>query len=378
MSFTKEGIEKIYGNPFIGGNSIELLGRGGVTFQRIFQTVRNAKEIICLQFYIYRNDLTGTSLANILKEKAREGVKVYLLYDQWGSFGTPRSFWREMKDEGVRVRASRPFRWRSPRRYLFRDHRKVLLIDSNLAFIGGVNIGDEYRGIRRRKKPWRDTVIMIKGPAASTLMDTFKRGWETGGGEPIGPGTTAHRDVGDLSIVPIFAHSGKGRRRMRRLLYYSINHAQKSIYLTTAYFIPSRRMLETLEAAEQRGVDVKLLVPGKSDVAAAHYAGRAFFRRLLRAGVEIYNYTGPMLHAKSYIFDGTWSIVGSANLDFRSLRWNDEGNAGILSKGFAGEIERMFNEDIANSVKVMEDEWVKRPLWEKIKEWFFSIFRRRL
>jgi cardiolipin synthase len=378
MSFSKEGIEKIYRSPFIGGNSVELLGRGGDTFRRIFQAVSEAREIICLQFYIYRNDLTGTSLADILKEKARKGVRVYLLYDQWGSLGTPRSFWRELKDAGVRVRASRPFRWSSPRKYLFRDHRKVLLVDSGLAFIGGVNIGDEYRGIRRRKKPWRDTVVMIKGPAASALMKTFKRAWEAGGGESISPSTIESEEAGSLSIVPIFAHSGKGRRRMRRLLYYSINHAERSIYLTTAYFIPSRRMIETLEEAEQRGVDVKLLVPGYSDVAAAHYTGRAFFRRLLRAGVEIYNYSGPMLHAKSYIFDGTWSIVGSANLDFRSLRWNDEGNAGILDTGFAQAMERMFSEDIANSKRILEEEWIERPLWEKMKEWFFSIFRRRL
>jgi cardiolipin synthase len=241
-----------------------------------------------------------------------------------------------------------------------------------------VNIGDEYRGIRRRKKPWRDTVVMIKGPAASALMKTFKRAWEAGGGESISPSTIESEEAGSLSIVPIFAHSGKGRRRMRRLLYYSINHAERSIYLTTAYFIPSRRMIETLEEAEQRGVDVKLLVPGYSDVAAAHYTGRAFFRRLLRAGVEIYNYSGPMLHAKSYIFDGTWSIVGSANLDFRSLRWNDEGNAGILDTGFAQAMERMFSEDIANSKRILEEEWIERPLWEKMKEWFFSIFRRRL
>jgi cardiolipin synthase len=241
-----------------------------------------------------------------------------------------------------------------------------------------VNIGDEYRGIRRRKKPWRDTVVMIKGPAATALMNTFKRAWKAGGGEPITPGSIESKESGDLSIIPIFAHSGKGRRRMRRLLYYSINHAQKSIYLTTAYFIPSRRMIETLEAAEQRGVDVKLLVPGNSDIAAAHYTGRAFFRRLLRAGVEIYSYSGPMLHAKSYIFDGIWSIVGSANLDFRSMRWNDEGNAGIIDKGFAEALESMFREDMANSTRIFEEEWIKRPVWEKIKEWFFSIFRRRL
>lgn len=152
-------------------------------------------------------------------------------------------------------------------------------------------------------------------------------------------------------MLPIFASSSRGRRKLRRLLYYSINHARKSIFLTSAYFVPSRRMIDMLSEAVKRGAIVKLLLPLKSAVLAADYAGRASFTELLKAGVQIYTYKGRVLHAKTAVFDGCWSIIGSANLDFQSLRWNDEGNVGILDKNFGQQMIDVFEEDIKNSIK---------------------------
>lgn len=165
---------------------------------------------------------------------------------------------------------------------------------------------------------------------------------------------------------------------MRRLLYYSINHSQESISLTTAYFTPSRRMVETLENAVKRGVKVRLLAPGISDVPAAAYAGRAFFSRLLRAGIEIYRYSGEILHAKTFLFDECWGIIGSTNLDFQSLRYNDEGNVGILDSDFASKMNDIFEEDLRRSARIDEEQWKRRPLCQKIREYFFSFLRRRL
>lgn len=378
MTFARAAIEKISGSPFIDGNSVELLWKSREAFQKIFDSIKAAREIVCLEFYIYRNDETGIELAELLKEKSSEGVSVYLLYDHLGSFGTPRGFWKQLKKAGIHVRASHPFRWSSPSGYMHRDHRKLILIDGVTVFTGGLNIANEYRGLHLRKKePWRDTGIMVKGLAASALFETFKQAWKTWGGQTI-KYTPSPVHEGSLPVVPIFAHSSKGRRKMRGLLYYSINHAKKDICLTTAYFTPSRRMIETLEAAVRRGVKVKLLVPGESDVPAAYYAGRAFFTRLLKAGVEIYNYIGQVLHAKTYIFDSCWSIVGSANLDFQSLRWNDEGNIGILDEGFAKKTREIFDEDLKHSTRIRKDDWSGRPLCEKIKERLFSVLRRRL
>lgn len=377
-TFLRQSIEKLYESHFVDGNTVELLWKGKETFEQIFDTVRDAKRLICLEFYIFRNDETGIELSEILKDKARKGVPVYLLYDHLGSFGTPTCFWNELKEAGIKIRASHPFKWTSPGDYFHRDHRKLIIVDGHTAFTGGLNIANEYRGIHlRRKETWRDTGIIIKGPAAMALLETFKKAWLIWKGEPFAFPLRQAQAEG-LPVIPIFAHSSKGRRRMRRLLYYSINHAQKEICLTTAYFTPSLMMVETLESAVKRGVRVRLLVPGESDIPAAHHAGRAFFGRLLRAGVEIYNYQGQALHAKTYIFDSSWSIVGSANLDFQSLRWNDEGNVGILDEGFGRWMKDIFEDDLKNSIRIDEDTWHKRPITEKLKEWFFSFFRRRL
>lgn len=395
--FTLYSIEKIFEGQFSISSDVKLLWKGIDSFSAIFDAVREAKEQICLAFYIFRSDETGKALSEILKEKSREGVNVYLLYDHFGSFGTPLSLWRGMRDAGVKIRASRPFKWTNPFHYVHRDHRKLIVIDSKKAFTGGLNIANEYSGfhIKSKEKNWRDTGIMLEGPIASDLFRNFERSWYAWGGEKI-KHTKDYRiktnnnlnnpfefsDLwkhrGGLLTIPIFTNSARGRRKLRRLFYYSINHAQSSINLTTAYFIPSARMIETLIHAVKRGVRVRLLVPGKSDVLAASYAGRAFFTKLLTAGVEIYIYLGQILHAKTYLFDDCWSIIGSANLDFQSFRYNDEGNVGILDMGFASKMINIFEEDIKNSTKIELYSWKRRPLFDKVREHFFSLFKKRL
>jgi len=382
--FAIRSIERIFKHKFSVATHIQLLWKGRDSFQIIFDAVNRAEKLICLQFYIFKNDETGKALSELLKQKSHEGVKVYVLYDHFGSFGTPRSFWKEMSLAGIQIRASHPFRWTAPFYYVHRDHRKLIVIDSRNAFTGGLNIANEYSGFhfRKRSRGWRDTGMLVEGPIVDELFDTFKKSWTTWGGEKIlFQGT--HEEIRSnlpeegIPALPIFVYSGKGRRRMRNLLRYSIDHAQTSILLTTAYFIPSRRLIERLEASVRRGVKVRLLVPGKSDVPAASYAGRAFFSRLLKAGIEIYTYLGEMLHAKTYLFDQCWSIIGSTNLDYQSLRYNDEGNIGILDLSFASQMTGVFEEDLKNSAKIDEEAWRQRPFLEKIKEHFFALFKKR-
>lgn len=365
---------------FTEGNRVTLLWKGTDSFRRIFDAVKKARELICLEFYIFRNDETGDELAAILKKKAREGVKVYVLYDHFGSLGTPRRFWKELLQAGVQIRASRPFKWTDPFHYVHRDHKKLIIIDGVLAFTGGLNIANEYRGYHRfrRGKGWRDTGIFLEGPVAKTLLEIFKKSWKIWKGPAIDFDKKTDPIEGGIPVLPIFVNSARGRRMMRKLLYYSINHARTCIYLTTAYFTPSRRMLNVLEEAEARGVDVKLLLPGISDVVAAHYTGRAFFTKLLRAGVEVYAYQGEILHAKTAVFDGVWSVIGSANLDFQSLRRNDEGNVGIIDQEFGTRMKEIFFEDLRHSKQVTLEAWSQRSLWERVKEQLFALFRRRL
>ncbi|HYA12680.1 MAG TPA: phospholipase D-like domain-containing protein [Thermodesulfovibrionales bacterium] len=380
-TFTTNAIEKIFQGEFSLSTNIQLLWKSSESFKKIFDAIRNAQQFICLQFYIFRNDETGRELSEILRQKGQEGISVYILYDHFGSFGTPGSFWKEMKKAGIHVRASHPFKWTAPFHYVHRDHRKLIVIDAEKAFTGGLNIANEYSGFHFKHKGWvwRDTGIFLEGPIVDALFKSFKKSWSAWGGEEIefqGKSETSSRGI---PAIPIFVDSSRGRRKMRRLIYYSINHAKRCISLTTAYFTPSRRMVETLEEAEKRGVRVRLLVPGKSDVPAASYAGRAFFSKLLKAGVEIYTYKGEyILHAKTFIFDECWSIIGSTNLDFQSLRYNDEGNVGILDTGFASQMAEIFEEDLKHSHKIDREQWSKRPFSEKIKEHFFSFFRRRL
>ncbi len=390
-TFRTDFIEKIFKGKFSTANNIQLLWKGDESFRIIFDAIRNAEKFVCIEFYIFRNDETGRELSEILKQKIREGINVYVLYDHFGSFGTPGGFWKDLKMAGIKVRASRPFKWTMPFHYVHRNHRKLIVIDSKKAFIGGLNIANEYSGfhIRMKRTGWRDTGVMLEGLIANILFKTFRKSWYIWGGEEIVSKedneehpTLLQSDAFDppekIPAIPIFVNSSRGRRNMRRLLYYSINHSQKSIILTTAYFTPSRRMLETLENAVSRGVRVRLLIPGKSDVPAASYAGKAFFSRLLKAGVEIFTYMGEILHAKTYIFDECWSIIGSVNLDFQSLRYNDEGNVGILHAEFAQRMTDIFEEDLTHSLKIDKESWSKRPLSEKLKEHFFSFFKRRL
>jgi cardiolipin synthase len=383
--FTIPSIEGIFKQKFSFATGVQLLWKERDSFQTIFDAINRAEKLICLQFYIFKNDGTGIGLSELLRQKSRKGVKVYVLYDHFGSFGTPRSFWKEMRLEGIKIRASHPFKWTAPFHYVHRDHRKLVVVDLKRAFTGGLNIANEYSGfhLRRRSRGWRDTGILVEGPIVNELFGTFKKSWATWGGEKIfsrGDSEEAHGKIPEDGIpaLPIFVYSRKGRKRMRNLLRYSIDHAQTRILLTTAYFIPSRRLVEKLEMAVRRGVKVRLLVPGKSDIPAASYAGRAFFSRLLKSGIEIYTYLGEMLHAKTYLFDECWSIVGSTNLDYQSLRYNDEGNIGILDLAFASKMTWIFEEDLKNSVKIDEETWRKRPFLEKMKEHFFALFRKRL
>jgi len=381
---TIRNIEGIFGTPFTDGNKIRLLKERD-SFNTIFDAVRNAKECICLTFYIFRNDETGTELAEILRQKASEGVRVYIIYDHFGSIGTPAKFWKYLGESGIRIRASHPFKWTAPFHYVHRDHRKLIIVDGLYAFTGGLNIANEYRGyhfirkkLMKKKKGWRDTGIFLEGPIAVTLFEEFRKSWEIWKGGAISPVKNTRRIEGGLPVLPIFASSAKGRRKMRKLLYYSIAKSKRSLYLTTAYFTPSRRMLQILEDAVARGVDVKLLLPGRSDITAALYAARAYFARLIKAGVGIYNYRGEILHAKTAVFDGVWSIIGSTNLDFQSLRRNDEGNVGIVDEDFGRQMCDTFSEDLRNSERVDLEEWLKRPFCEKIRERFFSLFRKQL
>lgn len=375
----KTEIEKILGLPFTKNNNVRLLQSGLEVFQSILDAVSTAQRTICIEFYIFKDDDTGNKLSSLLKEKSRQGVSVYLLYDHFGSFLTARNFWSALKKEGVKVRVSHPFKLSSLKSYIYRDHKKLLIIDGQKAFMGGFNIADEYhRFFRKKKKIWRDMGIYLEGPITSSLLDIFSKSWKTWKGELIKSPPEHRQPTHGVPVIPIFVSSARTRRKMRRLLLYSIKNSKESILLTTAYFIPSRRILMALINAAQRGVNLKLLLPGKTDVLSVFYAGRSYYTRLLKAGVEIYNYQGAVLHSKTSVFDGCWSVIGSANLDFQSLRRNEESNVGIFDREFSRQITEVFQNDLKSSIKIDPETWSRRPLHQKFLEKFFSLIMRKL
>ena len=375
----KTEIESILGLPFSPNNYVKHLESGQLTFQTILEAVSNAKKVICIEFYLFKDDETGRKLAEVLKEKAGQGVQIYLLYDHFGSFLTSRRFWSDLKKVGINVQVSHPFKWSSPKGYMYRNHKKLLIIDGCQVFIGGFNIADEYHGyVRKKKNRWRDTGIYIEGPIASTMLDIFRKSWSKWKGSFVSC-DIQHQDIHHgTQVIPVFANSGKARRKMRRLFIFSIRNAKENILITTAYFFPSRRLLRALENSAGRGLKVKLLLPGESDVMSVLYAGRAYYTKLLRAGVEIYNYHGAILHAKTAVFDDTWSIIGSANLDMQSLRRNEESNVGILDRDFGRQMSETFNRDLKDATKIDLSTWMERPFYQKVLEKIFSAIMKRL
>ena len=380
QSFHKT-LEKVAQASFLNRNSIQVLKDGHLAFEEVFLALEKAKRFICLDFYIFRDDETGWSLAESLARKSREGVRVYLIYDHFGCLTTSRRFWQFLKSHGVEVLPFHPFQWANPNLYFHRDHRKLVVIDGGAAFTGGLNVGDEYRGYLRKKiTGWRDTGVLLRGPIAGAMFDAFKRSWMEcrGGRIEDSPGEPGGESGQDVAMLPLFSSSRKSMRALRQLLEFSVHATLKSVHLTMAYFIPTRKFLRVLVKAARRGVDVKIILPGQSDLHVVAYVSRTYYKTLLREGVQIFHYQPRVLHAKTMVFDSHWSIVGSANLDSRSLNYNYECGVGVLDRGVGEEMERIFQRDLEDSAPVTEEDLSRWPLHERALGTFFSYFRSYL
>jgi len=377
----QKNLEKVAKASFLPGNSVHLLKNGVSAFKEVFQAVKEAERMICLEFYIFRDDDTGWELAELLSQKCRQGIRVYLIYDHFGSFSTSERFWEFLKGSGIEIRPFHPPRLLNPNQYFHRDHRKLVVVDGWVAFTGGLNVGDEYYGFRRKKLAgWRDTGVKVQGPVVETMLKAFWETWEECGGKGFRDGTffTGRKPEQDIAVLPLFSSSRKSMRSLRKLLQLSVHAARQSIHLTMAYFIPTRKFLGGLLQAARRGVDVKVILPGQSDLWVVAYASRTYYQTLLREGVQIYHYQPRVLHAKTMVFDGRWNIVGSANLDARSLNYNYECGVGILDNKVGEEMEKMFQQDLTDSVLLTEADLSRWPLHERALGSFFSWFRSYL
>ena len=383
-------VESITESPLTKGNKVTLLADGQATYAAMFKALESAKDHINLESYIIEDDETGRKFADLLLQKQRQGVQVHVIYDSLGSMLTPDAFFQRLRDEGIQVVSFNPLNPLEGEKtwgLTHRDHRKILIVDGKVAIIGGVNISKVYsstpfkRG-KNEKTPihWRDTDIQIEGPAVAELQKLFLATWMMQREEkPALRNYFPELQEGGGALVRVIASTPGESNRVPFIVYVSaISFAEKSIHLTNSYFFPDDQIIKALTAAARRGVDVKIILPGVTDSLLALHAQRSYYSKLLKAGVKLYEQSDSLLHAKTAVIDQVWSTVGSTNMDYLSLLNNDEVNAIILSKEFAGEMEKMFARDLENSKEIQWQEWKDRPLLPRTREWLVSLFVRWL
>jgi cardiolipin synthase len=384
--------QAIVGSPLVVGNQVTLLQDGAATYAAMFAAIRQARDHVNLESYIIDDDEIGRQFSDLLLEQQARGVQVNVIYDSVGALNTPRAFFERLTEGGIAVLEFNPLNpLMTKKAWLLnnRDHRKLLVVDGRVAFIGGINISNVYSSGSVAKRPagsrgstdaWRDTDLRIEGPVVSELQKQFIGTWEKQHGKPLAAKAyfPALKARGKDIVRAIASTPDDPFSLIYLTLISAINNAEKQVKLTHAYFVPDPQLLKSLVDAAGRGVDVQLILPSHSDSDLVFHAGRSHYATLLHAGVRIYERGGPLLHAKTALIDGVWSCVGSTNLDWRSFLDNDEINAVILGREFAGQMERMFNDDLGASQAIDLQRWESRSTLLRIKEWGSRLLQRLL
>jgi cardiolipin synthase len=350
-------INRAAGGRPIPGNQVDLLIDGPDTYSSMLEAIAEATRWVHFENYIIRSDPAGWRFAELLARRAREGIHVRVLYDWFGSIGTAKGFWRYLRDAGVEVRAFHRPQLIDAVTNLSRNHRKLVVADGTRAILGGLCIGCEWTGERHAGgQPWRDTAVDIRGPGAAVLDQTFAQLWKfTGDAVPPDQTAGAVPSLGDAEVRVI---SGEpGRERAYRVIELLVVGSVERLWITDAYLVAPPRLFQALRDSARDGVDVRLLVPGSSDVPLVRNLSRIGYRDLLRSGVRIYEWDGPMLHAKTIMCDNRWVRIGSSNLNPSSLLGNYELDVLIEDSSLAQAMEDQFRLDMARSREV-----ASRPL----------------
>ena len=353
------------GYTLTGDNAIEVIADTQVTLDRIEEAIRGAQKTLDLEYYIWQADRTGTRLRNLLIERAQAGVKIRFLYDSRGSMHLGRKFLAPLKAAGCHVAPCLPGsslreRWS----FNNRCHRKIVVADGKVGFTGGMNIGDEYLGLDHEIGSWRDTHLRIEGPAVWQLQQVFAEDWYYSTGEQlVDPDLFPDPSCCGQGVAQIFSGGPDGTREPFHTLFFAaLNEARESITLATSYFAPTEPLLMALETAASRGIRVRLMLAGKSVYPWTVWCGRSFYDSLLRAGVEIHEYRSGVLHSKTLTIDGSWSFVGSANFDYRSMFLNFEVAVALYGEEYARELEAQFEHDLKHCRAIRLADWEARPL----------------
>lgn len=359
-------------DKYESGNRVTLLENGGQAYAAMLSAIEAAKQTIHLETYILRSDKTGRRFAQALAAKARAGVRVRLIFDSIGSLDLDSAYLTRLRNAGVQILEYHPIApWRPRWAWGRRDHRKILVVDSRVGFTGSMNINDDHAPREEGGQDWHDAHVKVEGPAALTLDRLFRVVWfkETQRWFHLEPATDEAPGASKVWVAANeeFLH----RYRIRSAYLEAFRAARRYIYISNAYFLPDIPTRMALASAARRGVDVRQLVQGRTDITSVWHASRDHYDYLLRHGVRLYEWSGPVLHQKTCVVDDAWCSVGSYNMDHLSLLRNLEVNLHILDADFASRLRRSFKDDAAVSRPIPLEQWRRRPLSEKILERFF-------
>ena len=371
----------LLGPPIIDGNRIQNLENGGQIFPAMLEAVRAAKSSINFETYIYWSGTVGKEFADALSERARQGVKVHVMIDWAGSQKMDESLAKSMQSAGVEIERYHPLHWYNLGRMNNRTHRKLLVVDGRIGFTGGVGIADQWDGNAEDPDHWRDSHYRLEGPAVAQMQAAFMDNWiKTTGKVLQGEAYFPKLEPMGEALGQVFTSSPSGGGDSMQLMYLlSIAAAEKTIDLSAAYFVPDKLTRQALRAALDRGVRVRIIVPGTHiDAEVVRKASRSEWGTLLEAGAHIYEYQPTMFHCKTLVVDSQLVSVGSTNFDNRSFRLNDEANLNVYDTEFAERLEDVFEGDIKRSKQITFEAWKKRPLRDKAMEKLSSLLSSQL
>ncbi len=371
----------LLGPAILEGNRVDVLLNGDEIFPSMLAAIRGAQTSITFESYIYWSGSVGQEFAAALADRARAGVRVHVLLDWLGSSKLDQAQIELMKHAGVMVRRFHEPVWYHLHRMNNRTHRKVLVVDGNVGYTGGVGIADAWTGNAQDPDHWRDTHFRVEGPVVAQMQAIFMDNWVKVTGEVLHgveyfPALTRAGEA----AAQMFSSSPAGGSESMRLMYLlAITAAAKSIHLSSAYFVPDELTTKALVAAARRGVRISIVVPGEHmDAETVQRASRASWGELLEAGIEIHQYEPTMYHCKVMIVDGLWVSVGSTNFDSRSFALNDEANLNILDAAFASRQIEIFRQDVARSKAISLSDWRRRPIRDKVLDTLASMLRLQL
>lgn len=364
-------LTRISESPITGCNETKVLSSGETAFDAMLEEMEKAKDHIHIEFYIFRNDGIGTKFQNMMIRKAKEGVKVRLVCDGLGSYRLPRSFVRKLEEAGVEVYFFLPpFIAFLDRRVNYRNHRKIIVIDGTVGFVGGLNVGDDYLGLYDNMGYWRDTHLQIKGDAVYFLQNTFLGDWRLASGQKIHDPDLfpSHHCHGKEQVQVLTSGPDQHWNALQEMCFGAIAVAKRRIWIATPYFIPDPGIYEGLKMAAVSGVEVKVIIPGHADSRLVKLASLSYVEDLLQAGVQFYEYGKGFIHAKVLIVDDLLASVGTANMDMRSFFYNFEMTALMFDAEPISRLSRDFEQDLSDSRIIMPQKFSRRSRRQKMAE----------